>query len=35
MSALERYEEALGSFKSTTVFQDLSLEGKVIVVTGQ
>jgi hypothetical protein len=35
MSALERYEEALGTFKNTTVLQDLSLEGKVIVVTGQ
>ena len=34
MSSVERYEEALSSFKSSTVLQDFSLAGRVIVVTG-
>lgn len=34
MSSVERYAEALGSFKTSTVLQDLSLTGKVIVITG-
>ena len=34
MSVDERYAEALSSFKTSTVLQDFSLKGKVIVVTG-